>query len=94
MTPTQIARRADALYSDGSTGITRRVLCDMVARREAEIEDLRSLCVMMHDALNLFCEAQDVHGENCPLWERKTDECALRAIERCMVALGMEVPDA
>lgn len=44
MNPTQIARRADALYADGSTGITRRVLCDMVARREADIEDLRTLC--------------------------------------------------
>lgn len=44
VTPTQIARRSDALYSDGSYGVTRRVLCDMVARREAEIEDLRTLC--------------------------------------------------
>lgn len=44
MNPTQIARRADALYADGSTGITRRVLCDMVARRESEIADLQELC--------------------------------------------------
>lgn len=90
MTPTQIARRADALYC----GTTKREMSYMVAYRESDIEDLRSLCVMMHDALNVFCDAQDAHGENCPLWERKTDECALRALERCMVALGMEVPDA
>lgn len=52
MTPTQIARRSDALYADGTCGMTRRVLCDMVAQRESDLEDardenakLRELCV-------------------------------------------------
>lgn len=42
MTPTQIARRSDALYADGTRGMTRRVLCDMVAQREADLEDARA----------------------------------------------------
>ena len=41
MTPTQMARRSDALYADGTCGMTRRVLCDMVAQREADLEDAR-----------------------------------------------------
>lgn len=40
MTPTQIARRADALYC----GTTKRAMSYMVAYREADIEDLRTLC--------------------------------------------------
>ena len=55
MNPTQIARRADALYSDGSTGITRRVLCDMVARRESNIEDLRTLCADLWEFATTTC---------------------------------------
>jgi hypothetical protein len=43
MTPTEVARRSDALYEDNSGGMTRRTLCDMVAQREAEIEKLREL---------------------------------------------------
>lgn len=42
MTPTQIARRSDALYADGTCGMTRRVLCDMVAQRESDLEDARA----------------------------------------------------
>lgn len=42
MTPTEIARRSDALYADGTCGMTRRVLCDMVAQRESDLEDARA----------------------------------------------------
>lgn len=42
MTPTQMARRSDALYADGTRGMTRRMLCDMVAQRESDIEDARA----------------------------------------------------
>lgn len=48
MTPTQISRRSDALYADGTCGMTRRVLCDMVANREADLDGLRNL---VRDAL-------------------------------------------
>ena len=42
MTPTQMARRSDALYEDSTGGMTRRVLCDMVAQRESDLEDARA----------------------------------------------------
>jgi len=42
MTATEIARRSDALYADGTRGMTRRVLCDMVAQRESDLEDARA----------------------------------------------------
>lgn len=48
MTPTDKSRRSDALYADGTCGMTRRVLCDMVAQREADIDELRGL---VRDAL-------------------------------------------
>lgn len=41
MTATERAKRSDALYHDQ---ITHRKLCDMIANRESDIEDLRELC--------------------------------------------------
>ena len=45
MTPTEKGKRADALNQGPDT---RRVLCEMVANREGDIDDLRSL---VRDAL-------------------------------------------
>ena len=45
MTPTEKGRRADALNQGPDT---RRVLCEMVANREGDIDDLRNL---VRDAL-------------------------------------------
>jgi len=45
VTPTEKGKRADALNQGPDT---RRVLCDMVANREADIDDLRNL---VRDAL-------------------------------------------
>lgn len=45
MTPTEKGKRADALNQGPDT---RRVLCEMVANREADIDDLRNL---VRDAL-------------------------------------------
>ena len=47
MTATERAKRSDALYYE-TVSVTRRVLCDMIANREADLEDLRSL---VRDAL-------------------------------------------
>lgn len=47
MTATERAKRSDALYYE-TYGVNRRVLCDMIANREADIEDLRNL---VRDAL-------------------------------------------
>lgn len=45
MTPTEKGKRADALNQGPDT---RRVLCEMVANREGDIDDLRNL---VRDAL-------------------------------------------
>jgi hypothetical protein len=47
MTATEKAKRSDALYYE-TASVNRRVLCDMIANREADIEDLRNL---VRDAL-------------------------------------------
>ena len=39
MTPTEKARRSDALHQGPDT---RRVLCDMIANRESDLEELRA----------------------------------------------------
>lgn len=45
MTPTEKARRSDALHQGPDT---RRVLCDMIANRESDLDDMRNL---VRDAL-------------------------------------------
>ena len=47
MTPTERARRSDALYYD-TESVARRCLCDMIANRESDLEELRNL---VRDAL-------------------------------------------
>jgi len=63
---------------------------DRVRKAEAENAKLRELVRDMHAALQAFCDAQDVHGDNCPLWVDRTDDCELRGIERDMRELGIE----
>ncbi len=47
MTATERAKRSDALYYE-TVSVNRRVLCDMIANREADMEELRNL---VRDAL-------------------------------------------
>ena len=47
MTATERAKRSDSLYYE-TVSVNRRVLCDMVANREADIDDL---CDLVRDAL-------------------------------------------
>jgi len=61
--------------------------------QRAENAKLRELVEDMHAALQAFCDAQDVHGDNCPLWVERTDDCELRGIERRMSELGVEVDE-
>ena len=63
----------------------------MLFRAESENAKLRELVEDMHAALQAFCDAQDVHGDNCPLWVERTDDCELRGIERSMREFGVEV---
>ena len=41
MTPTERTKRSDALYYE-TVSVNRRVLCDMVANREADLEDAKA----------------------------------------------------
>lgn len=61
MTPTEQARRSDALYTDNSGKADRRKLCDMVAHREADIEDLRALAHDMLLSLEWCMRGNSVH---------------------------------
>ena len=53
MTATERAKRSDSLYYE-TVSVNRRVLCDMVANREGDIADLRSL---VRDALECVRES-------------------------------------
>lgn len=77
MTPTQIARRSDSLYADGSCGITRRVLCDMVAQRESDIEQERSDNARLRELLRQSICAKD--------------DADWASIVSAAIALGVEV---
>lgn len=51
MTPTERAKRSDALYYE-TVSVTRRVLCDMIANREADLEDARADNAKMREEFN------------------------------------------
>ena len=47
MTATERAKRSDSLYYE-TVSVNRRVLCDMIANRDSDIDELRNL---VRDAL-------------------------------------------
>jgi len=63
---------------------------EVIREYVAENAKLLELVEDMHAALQAFCDAQDVHGDNCPLWVERTDDCGLRGIERRMHELGVD----
>ena len=98
MTPTEKARRSDALHQGPDT---RRVLCDMIANRESDLEDarvenakLRSICAEVAGILfNLdvdYCGlwARDSINHPCPVHTVKGGECL---IESKLRELGVEI---
>ena len=95
MTPTQIARRSDALYADGTCGMTRRVLCDMVAQKESDLEDARAenakLRELVRDMSSLADQACDAMPTcyKCPILGAET--CDLTDAFQRMRELGVEV---
>lgn len=85
----------EAGYRDGSINyeLEHCPACKNVADLQealAENAKLRELVEDMHAALQAFCDAQDVHGDNCPLWVERTDDCELRGIERRMRELEVD----
>lgn len=67
MTPTERAKRSDALYYE-TVSVNRRVLCDMVANREADLEDAQAknakLRELVADAMAALRVAEDELGRD------------------------------
>ena len=90
MTPTQIARRSDALYADGTCGMTRRMLCDMVAQRESDLEDARAENAKLRELVDglEYC-VQGLVCDCCPLYDPSgTNHRRCESLEH---ELGIEV---
>lgn len=79
MTPTEEAKRSDALYTD-TTSTHRRNLCDMIAYRESRIEQLEDLYRDMLQTLNLAMNGV-----------RVTQQTYLSYYNRGFKRLGIEV---
>lgn len=74
MTPTERAKRSDALYYE-TVSVTRRVLCDMIANREADLEDAKA------ESEHMRLKALAVAGELQEESERlKADNAKLREL--------------
>ena len=78
MTPTERAKRSDALYYE-TVSVNRRVLCDMVANREADLEDARAL--NEHMGLKYMAAMGELGEENDQL---KAESDKLRELARHM----------
>jgi len=73
MTATERAKRSDSLYYE-TVSVTRRVLCDMIANREADLEDAKAESEHMRlKALAVMGELQEeserLNAENAKLRE-------------------------
>lgn len=62
MTPTDKSRRSDALYY-ATGGVTRRSLCDMVAQREGDMDDLKAENAKLRELAHLV--ADYVSADQC-----------------------------
>lgn len=101
MTATERAKRSDALYYE-TFSVTRRVLCDMIANREADLEDAQAenakLRELATDALKhiieVECEAPNrerFRGKPCEdCTEYGSSDCP-KIMARMYGELGVEV---
>ena len=92
MTATERAKRSDALYYE-TVSVTRRVLCDMIANREADLEDaraenakLRELVRHMYTCMEHYESDGSISCDRCPL-DNDTGDCDY---ERRMRELGVD----
>jgi hypothetical protein len=92
MTPTERAKRSDALYYE-TASVTRRVLCDMIANREADLEDAREDNAKLRELVSgLEHCCQGFACNRCPLYDQSgTNHRRCESLER---ELGIEVDDA
>lgn len=70
MSTAEKARRSDALYTDYSGKADRRMLCDMIAHREADIEDLRALARDMLLSLEWTMRGNPIHVRQFMAYKR------------------------
>lgn len=106
MTATERAKRSDALYYE-TVSVTRRVLCDMVVHREADLEDaraenakLRELAERTWKSAERLCQAFDgpcrddgmTIDKPCPMGERD-EECVYGQLQRELRECGVEVDE-
>ncbi len=68
MTPTEKARRSDALYYE-TVSVTRRVLCDAIANRESDLEDARAENAKLRELVRILKNCADECGDcdTCPI---------------------------
>ena len=89
MTATERAKRSDALYYE-TFSVTRRVLCDMIANREADLEDARAENAKLRElvsGLEHCCQGFDC--DCCPLYDPSgTNHRRCESLEH---ELGIEV---
>ena len=99
MTPTQIARRSDALYADGSCGMTRRILCNMVAQRESDLEDVRAENSKLRElsSIMLRCIIAEKNKTiicwECPMHKQFDELRSYCCLEHEAKELGVEVDE-
>ena len=67
------------------------VSLDQLRNLQAKDAKLRELLAYCHALLQCVCDAQDEHGEGCPMWLDRGGECDLREVERRMRELGVGV---
>lgn len=86
MTSTERARRSDSLYFGY---VKRRELCDMVAQREHEVEDLMSENVKLRELMRgmRLCSNDDADGRKCPLYDESEPYRCKK--ERLLSELGL-----
>lgn len=82
MTPTERAKRSDALYYE-TVSVTRRVLCDMIANREADLEDAQAENAKLVVKLNAeHLVRQNAERDNAKLREL-AKKLVILAFARC-----------
>lgn len=80
----EIARRSDALYADG-VRCHRRDLCDMIAYREADIEQLRTDVEQLRKTATMLASARtDLLAKNAKLRKLTT------GLYRCWLGEGCD----
>lgn len=88
MTPTERAKRSDALYYE-TVSVTRRVLCDMIANRESDLDDLREENAKLRELVRFImhqCNDGNLRCDECVGWNDGECVALLRMRE-----LGVEV---